>query len=464
MVRTTAGKVQGSREGGLSVFKGIPFAQAPYGEHWLAAPVPPRPWDGVREATAFGPRPAQVAAAPGLPAWTSAEGLDCLTLNVWTPDEGGSGLPVMVWIYGGGYQMGSADLAEYDGARLAAEGVVVVTLNYRVGLQGFGYVEGAPANRGLLDQVAALRWVRENIAAFGGDPARVKVFGESAGAGSVAALMSMPMARGLFSRAIAQSVPATFYSTAYARQVTEELLEGRSPYDCSPEELLAAARRHSAKGPGIALPFSPVVDGEVLPTTPWDAFADGAGRDVELVVGFNRDEFRLFTAMMPPQAEHDPAEVLRKFGLKDGDVVYHAAHPDADADELYTLVMSDWLFRMPSALLADAHTGTTFAYELTWSPTELGACHALDVPLTFGSLGGGPAGWIIRGAPEAEAMSLQFRTAWTRFAKTGDPGWPAYEPASALTHVFDEDPSDVHDPEAVSRALWSERGFPVIDA
>ncbi|MBE1559572.1 carboxylesterase/lipase family protein [Nonomuraea africana] len=463
MVHTTAGRVRGTREGDLSVFKGIPFALAPYGEHWLAAPVPARPWDGVREATAFGPRPAQVAIAPGVPEWSSAEGLECLTINVWTPDEGGSGLPVMVWIYGGAYQAGSADLGEYDGALLAAEGVVVVTFNYRVGMQGFGHVEGAPANRGLLDQVAALRWVQENIAAFGGDPGQVTIFGESAGAGSVAALMSMPMARGLFRRAIAQSVPGTFYSTAYARRVTHELLVGRSAHDCSPEELLAAARRFAARRKGVTVPFSPVVDGEVLPATPWEAFADGAGSEVELVVGFNRDEFRMFAAMAPPATERDLAEALKEFALPDADVVYRTAHPDADAVELYNVVLSDWLFRMPSALLADAHAGPTFAYELTWAPTELGACHALDVPLTFGTVNGALAGWIIRGAPEAEAMSRQFRTAWTRFARTGDPGWPAYEPVAASTHIFDVEPSDVRDPEAASRALWSERGFPLID-
>jgi len=174
----STGKVSGAERDGVAVFLGIPYARSPFGPLRFAAPEPVDPWDGTREATRFGPRPPQPPMLPGQQPWDPAAGLDVLTVNVWTPDPGGSGLPVMVWLYGGAYWMGSADWPEYDGTLLAREGVVVVTLNYRVGMDGFGQVPGAPANRGLLDQVAALRWVRENIAAFGGDPDRVTVFGE----------------------------------------------------------------------------------------------------------------------------------------------------------------------------------------------------------------------------------------------------------------------------------------------
>lgn len=471
MIATTTGSVTGLAADNLTVFRGIPYARSPFGPHRFAAPVPVEPWDGVLDATAFGPRPPQPPMIPGAPPWDPASGLDCLTLNVWTPDPGAAGLPVMVWIYGGAYLTGSSDLPDYDGSMLAADGVVVVTFNYRVGFEGFGHVEGAPPNRGLLDQVAALRWVRDNIAAFGGDPARVTVFGESAGAGSIASLMAMPSATGLFGRAILQSVPGTFHSPAFAARVSAGILGGASPYDVEPLDLVARVEEFTqrelvgnhAEWGAVAFtptPFSPVVDGVILPDTPWNALADGAGSDVDVVVGFNRDEFRLFTAM--DDRPGDLAQALKVLAPPGADVVYRTAYPQASAEELYVLLLSDWLFRMPSTLLADAHTGPTFAYELTWDAPVLGACHALDVPLTFGTLDSMLGQMLTGGSLEAAGVSLQMRTAWTRFATTGQPGWPAYEPVAACTHLFDVEPADVHDPEAASRALWSEPGFPAL--
>ncbi|MFI6503191.1 carboxylesterase/lipase family protein [Nonomuraea typhae] len=469
MTTITTGKVAGQTGDGVTCFRGIPFAEAPFGQHRFAAPVPVAPWEGTFEATRFGPVPPQVQMMPGMPEWSSAYGLDCLSINVWTPDPGGSGLPVMVWIYGGAYWMGASGVPEYDGAGLAREGVVVVTFNHRVGMEGFGQVEGAPANRGLLDQMLALRWVQDNAAAFGGDPGNVTVFGESAGAGAAACLMAMPAAAGLFRRVIAQSVPSMFYSPGLAARVTAAIMAraGGSPYERTPEELVAAAQAVAGQDlPGRtaewgvlgvnSLPFAPVVDGEVLAETPWEALADGAASGVELIVGYNRDEFALF---QPPGTTADPGPALKTLAPPEAEVVYRTRYP---AEEIHMRVMSDWLFRMPSALLADAHTGPTFCYELTYAPTALGACHALDVPLTFGTLDSGLAQMTIGRAPEAEAVSAQFRTAWTRFAAGGDPGWPAYEPVNAVTHLFDVVPSDVRDPEAASRALWSTHGISVI--
>ncbi|GAA2594935.1 carboxylesterase family protein [Actinomadura fulvescens] len=486
--RITTGRIRGRAHDGIAVFKGVPYAAEPFGRNRLAAPVPAPSWDGTREAAEYGPRPPQSSMLPGFPAWSPAEGLDCLTVNVWTPDPGGSGLPVMVWVYGGAYIIGSSSQPEYDGARLAADGVVVVTFNYRVGMEGFGSVEGAPDNRALLDQIAALRWVQDNIAVFGGDPGRVTVFGESAGAGSIAALLAMPAARGLFGRAIAQSVPGTFFAPGFARRLSTAITAeaGRTPAvadlaGVAPEVLVAAADTMTAKlrddhpnwGPiaSTPTPYSPVVDGEVLPTTPWRALADGAGRDVELIVGFNRDEFRLFLALAGRFGtlgdEHVEA-VMERLVPPGGADAYRAAHRDTSAEDLYSLVLSDWLFRMPSAHLADAHAaagGTTFAYELAWpSPAlngMLGACHALDVPLTFGNLDKGVAALVV-GDPvpeEAAELSAQFRAAWTAFATSGDPGWPAYTPGAAVTHVFDAFTKDVRDPEALSRRIWAAHRF-----
>ena len=222
VVRTAAGQVRGRAENGVAVFRGIPFAQPPIGHLRFAAPEPARPWDGVREAAMFGPPPPQSAflLTPTAPVAPGADPDDWLTVNVFSPDLGSAGLPVMVWIYGGAYRFGASSLVGYDGSALARQDVVVVTFNHRVGVEGYAYLPGVPANRALLDQVAALRWVRENIAAFGGDPGRVTVFGESAGAGAIASLLVMPAAVGLFRRAIAQSVPGTFFSTALATDVT----------------------------------------------------------------------------------------------------------------------------------------------------------------------------------------------------------------------------------------------------
>ncbi|WP_240777888.1 carboxylesterase family protein [Nonomuraea basaltis] len=221
-VRTAVGAVRGRREDGLAVFRGIPFAEPPVGDARFAAPRPVRGWDGVREAFSFGPPSPQAAGmagragAPELPV-----GDDWLTVNVWTPDpDPAARRPVMVWIHGGAYKLGFSGSPGYDARRIARDGdLVVVTINYRLGIEGFARIDGAPANRGLLDQVAALQWVRENIAAFGGDPDQVTVVGESAGAGSIAALLAMPSAAGLFRRAITQSMPGTFFSDELARDI-----------------------------------------------------------------------------------------------------------------------------------------------------------------------------------------------------------------------------------------------------
>jgi len=494
-VTTTAGAVRGRREEGLAVFRGVPYAQPPVGEARFAAPRPVRRWDGVREAFAFGPPPPQEPFGPDAgPADAVPAGDDWLTVNVWTPEaDTAARRPVMVWIYGGAYKFGSSDDPAYDAGRLSRDGdLVVVTLNYRVGIEGFARIEGAPANRGLLDQVAALEWVRENITGFGGDPDRVTVFGESAGAGSIAALMAMPRARGLFRRAIAQSVPGTFFSDALAADIAEviagELGLRPTVADLSgvdPRKLTEAGAAVSARmreyahrwGP-VALtptPFSPVVDGEVLPTTPWEALASGAARDVELIVGHNRDEYRLFLLLGGLLGRVDEGLASMALGLfgptPDAEQAYRAAFPDASAEYLFELVQSDWLFRMPTLHLAEAHAaggGRAHLYELTWSAPAnggaLGACHGLDVPLAFGTFGG--LGAMLIGpipSPETEALSARFRSAWTAFAATGDPGWPAYDKEQRLTRLLDTTPTVAAYPEEASRRLWERHTFAPLD-
>jgi para-nitrobenzyl esterase len=490
VVRTAAGPVRGRAKDGVAVFRGIPFAQPPVGDLRFAAPRPARPWDGVREAAAFGPAPPQSGflLTQMEPTAPDADPDDWLTVNVFSPDLGAAGLPVMVWIYGGAYRFGASSLLGYDGTPLARKNVVVVTFNHRTGVEGYAYLPGVPANRALLDQVAALRWVRENIAAFGGNPDLVTVFGESAGAGAIASLLVMPAAAGLFRRAIAQSVPGTFFSPALAAEVTAAIAEqARLPATteafaaADPARLAAASDEvrpadHGDRWGPVArtgVPFSPVVDGEVLPAAPWRAVAAGAARDVDLLTGHNRDEYRLFTNLYGLRGkitDEAASEALRGLaGGEDGEDAYRRAYPDADAETLFELVNSDWLFRMPTLHLAQAHAaagGRTFLYQLTYPASQdgLGACHALDVPLVFGVYTG--IGRILFGPePPASALALGdlMRSQWAAFAANGDPGWPPYAPGRRTTRIFGDPPDVVPYPEQASLHLWDRHRFGVLD-
>jgi para-nitrobenzyl esterase len=489
-VHAAAGRLRGDWEAGVAVFRGIPFAEPPIGGLRFAAPRPVAGWSGVREAMSYGPPPPQ-GGHFGMAALPLEAGDDWLTANVWSSDPGsGAGLPVMVWIQGGGYEIGMSGLPEYDGSRLARDGgVVVVTFNYRMGIEGFAQIEGAPANRGLLDQVAALEWVRDNIRAFGGDPGRVTVFGESSGAGSVAALLAMDRAAGLFRRAVAQSVPGTFFSPELAADIAAACAAelGLRPTvaelsGVAPRQLPAAADAVSAKMVHWAqrwgqpahrtIPFSPVVDGEVLAVTPWQALTEGAGRGIELLVGHTRDEQRLFTAvsgLLGTVSEEQAANALQVFAPgPDGERRYRNDFPTAGPDELYETVHSDWLFRMPSLHLAEAQVaagGSAYVYELTWPSPGMGgifgACHGLDVPLVFGNLDRGQPAVLIGETPsaEAEVLSARMRAAWVSFAAHGDPGWPAYDTDQRLVQLFDTRPMVTAYPEERSRQIWQDHTF-----
>jgi para-nitrobenzyl esterase len=504
VVRTASGLVRGRRDAGqhgVAAFRGIPFAQPPVGDLRFAAPRPARPWDGVRDAAVFGPPPPQSAYAvtPAPPGPPGADPDDWLTVNVFTPDPGAAGLPVMVWIYGGAYRAGASNLPGYDGTALAQENVVLVTFNHRVGVEGYAQLPGAPANRGLLDQIAALRWVRENIAGFGGDPDRVTVFGESAGAGAIAALLVMPDAVGLFGRAIAQSVPSTFFSPALAADITAAIgaqaglpATAEAFAAADPARLTAAADAvrpgdHFGRWGPVAYtptPFSPVVDGAVLPVAPWRAAATGTGRDIDLITGHTRDEYRLFlhiyglrgrvtadlaSAALSELGPGGPGGPSGPGRPGTGEAAYRAAYPDADPETLFELVHSDWLFRMPTLHLAQSHAaagGRTFLYEFRYPAAvgNLGACHAIDVPLVFGNYQA--LGQALFGPePPAGAVALGdlMRQQWAAFAATGDPGWPEYAPGRRLTRIFD-DPADVTGyPEKASLHLWDQHRFDVLD-
>jgi len=449
IAQTTGGAVRGRTDNGVTAYKGIPYAAPLDGPRRFQAPQPPETWDGVRDAFAYSPDPPQGTLMPGIPSpWRAGDGTDCLSVNVWTP--GGDNLPVMVWIYGGAFLIGTSRAPEYDGANLARGGVVVVTLNYRVGMEGFGWLPDAPPNRAFLDQLAALRWVQDNIANFGGDPGNVTVFGESAGGTAVAALTACPAASGLFRRAIGQSIAGSFLPEDQLRRSTERIAAalGVPASAAALAELPCEAIHEVQSVPGEITPYAPMIDGDLVPDVPWH----GLRAEVDLVAGYNRDEYELFA--LNDNAK-DPARVTKQLDE------YRAAYPDLSDEALYTVIMSDQIFRIPSMWCAQEHPGRAFAYELTWPSPALGgalrACHGLDVPLTFGNFDG-PMGGLVLGSPvppEAEALSKEIRKAWVTFAATGDPGWPEYTAEERLTRIWDVPVSVAADPESASRRIWA---------
>lgn len=483
VVELDQGVLAGIEKHGVLRFCGIPYAAPPVGQGRWRPPGPAPQWEGVRQARAFGPRamqnPSPLERALGADETPMSE--DCLSLNVWTPEPAGRH-PVMVWIHGGGFTTGSAATPWYDGTRFAKRGVVVVTINYRLGSFGFlhlGDFDGGVAgsgNAGILDQVAALEWVRDNIAAFGGDPQNVTIFGESAGAMSVATLLGLPRARGLFHRAILQSGAAhNVHDRATARANAERILarcgldvtEVAAAVDLPASALLEAqAAIGDAELANQGLLFQPVVDGTVLPRPPLDAIADGLNADVPVVIGTTADEWALFEVMdtMSPSLGEDGLlrRMRRLLGDAAGDVVaaYRSARPDLGPGPLFSVLMTDWVFRIPAVRLAEAHVragGSAWMYEFRWPSTAFGgrlrSCHALDIPFVFDVLDKESAR-MFTGPDAPSELAAAMNAAWAEFARSGDPGWPAYELDTRLTQVFDTERSVVADPHGAERRVW----------
>ncbi|WP_334665981.1 carboxylesterase/lipase family protein [Streptomyces cyaneofuscatus] len=453
--RTVQGTVRGAVERGVAVFRGIPYAAAPVGARRFRAPEPPEPWEGVRDALAFGPTAPKRPYAPPLDRLLpdpAVEGEEWLNLNVWTPStegaEGGEraeGLPVLVWIHGGSLLHGSSAVPVYDGSAFARDGVVLVSVNYRLGVEGFGLFPDAPANRGLLDQLAALEWVRENIAAFGGDPDRVTVAGESAGAVSIGALLATDRAAGLFRRAVLQSgAPAAL--TPDAARGTTELIARRLGVPATaaafaavdPAALLTAQTEVTSGGNPLTgrNSFQLVVDGELLTQDPAEALRTGpAAAGIDLLMGTNTEEYRLW--FVPGGLTERISRLklrlaLLKFKVPNATArTYRSNRPDATPGELLGALATDLLLRVPLNRLADARAGapgSTYVYEFGWpSPVQrLGACHALELGFVFDTLAH-PDTMALTGPDAPQELADAMHRAWVEFATTGDPGWPSWD-------------------------------------
>lgn len=472
MVETGSGRVRGRISDGIAVFLGIPYAAAPFGQHRFAPPAPVPAWDGVRDALAYGPTAPKAPFPPPLDRLLSdpdIPGEECLNLNVWAP-AGATGRPVMVWIHGGSLRNGSNSLPTYDGRNFARDGVVLVSINYRLGIEGFGVFPDAPANLGLRDQIAALSWVRDNIAAFGGDPADVTVFGESAGSISIGALLTSPYAQGLFRRAVLQSGAPTAQQPEAAGRSTRMIAKRlKIPATAAafaaipPEQLLAAQVAITKGGPplGSGNGFTLAVDGDVLPRDPMVALHEGAGAGVDLMLGYNAEEYRLWFV---PSGLVDRINrltlrlALAKFRVKARTArVYRAARPEASPGELLGIIATDRLLRLPLNRLADFRLpGRTWLYEFAWpSPMErLGACHALEIGFVFDTLDS-PDGLPLAGPNPPQSLADAMHRAWVDFAVTGDPGWAAWDGTRPVMRFDAPDSRLVRAPNDAELTAWS---------
>ncbi len=495
-VETASGWIAGDRVtdpagSPLLRFLGVPYAAPPVGARRWRAPVPPAPWTGVRPARSFGPAPPQAGSVPSrLPPFHVADqSEDCLTVNVWTPARSGR-RAVLVWLHGGAYLSGGTAMGVFDGARLAAEhDVVVVTVGYRLGALGYLRIdaeEDGAGDCGLRDQVAALAWVEAHAAAFGGDPANVTVFGESAGGGSVLHLCAL-RDRPAFRRAIVQSGEPRTLTTELAVRVRDAFLRELG-LDPAAADVLDRARRRpvdavlaaqaavvaTLAGPTGLMPFHPTFTADLVDLDPIDACAAGRTRGVDLVIGTCRDELSLWPD--PRARDLDDAGLLRLLdrlagGRGDPDRIlaaYRDGRPDRPAADVWSAARTDAVLRVPALRVADAHAAAgnrAFVYRFDWEAPDIGAAHAVDLPFTFGTFardGWGTAVGADRRPDEAEHLGRVLRGAWCGFAATGTPshpdlpGWPVHDACTRPTACFDAAPRVVDDPAGAERAVWSD--------
>ena len=489
---TTAGKISGARQGRVAVFKGVPYGASTDGANRFRPPQPAAPWTGVREAKAFGhlsPQPVfPILPELGGSLAKGPQGDDCLVLDLWTPALGAQDKrPVMVWFHGGGYAVGAGSAPWYDGQNLAdRHDVVVLTVNHRLNVFGFLYLDelAGPAfagsgNVGMLDCVAALKWVHDNIAAFGGDPGNVTIFGESGGAGKVSTLMAMPAAKGLFHRAIAESGAALRHQTpAQATKNTKALLDhlGIAPSETAklqaltPQAILAAVA--ALKPPAN---FSPVVDGGAIPAHPFDPSAPAMSADVPFLTGSNLTE-----ATFLPDTPLDPIDdktlqdQVKRFTRIDDPTaasligLYRAGHPTRENTFIYQLIASDYWMRAQVLAQAERRAwqggAPVYVYQFNWmSPArggKLNCPHGSEIPFAYDNVD--KAVELIGQGPNRQVLADKMSAAWVSFARNGYPQaphlphWPAYSEGRRAVMMFDDECRVELDPNSETRAAMAQ--------
>jgi para-nitrobenzyl esterase len=461
------GRLRGSVHNGVRRFLSVPYAAPPVGPNRFQSPRPADPWAGERDATKAGATsPHSVPKMPGLDLSTSfapgwVEGDDYLTLNIWRPDDDREDLPILVYIHGGGFINGSKDIPIIDGSAFARDGVIAVAINYRLAVDGFLPIPGAPTNLGLRDQIAALQWVQRNIRGFGGDPAQVSLAGESAGAISACCLLASPLAKGLFRRAIIQSGLATAREIRIGRKVAEHMAKRlKIPHDAAGfsrlsshatvkaqnRESLAIIDLRGSNGvdPAFGITkFLPVYGDDVLPEYPQDAVAKGAGAEVDLLICTCREEANTFTMPLGVRRWMFPwlarkimgwfhpraAALLQAYGLgKRGN----------NSGQVFADTMTDMLMRWPSRMLAEQHRGTAHVMEFDWrSPAldgKFGAAHGNAVPFMFDTLALSTGPKRILGPNPPQALADRYHGAWVHFARGEPLNWPAYDGAGRAVY------------------------------
>ncbi len=497
------GKIQGLKDDGIEAYLGLRYAKAPLGKLRFKAPQPAEPWDGIMDATAMGAPAMQMYSPSGpnasdftrqmqtiFPTAQEAkiDNEDSLFLNVWTPAADGKKRPVMVWFHGGGYAYGSGGWSAYNGRNLAEKGdVVVVTVNHRLNMFGymylgdkFGSAYAESGNVGNLDLVASLEWVKENIAAFGGDADNVTIMGESGGGSKVSHMLATPAAKGLFHKAIIQSGPGvTSGEKAKAAKTTETVLAEAGVRTLSElqtipaEDLLAAARRVNARTPsaglGGGLNFGPIVDGKVLPSNPFVPAAPDQSKDVPVMIGWNKDEMTLFTAAQPwfgTLDEDGLAKMVAGMGPTGPALAaaYKAENPDYTPTHIANRVMGA-RFVTGSYLLADQKVrkggAPVYMYRLTWETPANGGIlrspHTLDIPFMFNNAEESRV--LVGPGDEPLKLEAMMSDAWLSFARTGTPesallpDWPAYSVSERSVMEFDTEPRITNDPEKSAREI-----------
>ena len=505
VVDTTSGKISGVVVDGITTFKGVPYGASTAGANRFMPPQKPQPWAGVRAAVDWAGHAPQAYAGPRRPEVTALSGTpdkvpvseDCLTINVWTPGLDASKRPVMVWYHGGGFSYGSANTPRTEGTRLARRGdVVVVSVNHRLNIFGFldlaelgGEQFAHSGNAGVLDLVATLEWVRDNIANFGGNPSNVTIFGQSGGGGKVSALLAMPAAKGLFHRAIVMSgagirMAEHERASKLADAVLSEVGLTAKQLDklqALPLERLLAAIEPAQKKlapPKFRLidryPFGPVVEGHDMPRHPFDPTATDLSDDVPVMIGGTQDENALFlapddTVWNRTLTDDELKARVAKVAAGDTDAVlalYRRMHPGMNPSELLIEITTDSNFWVRSVLLAERKAAKgkapVYMYSFNWrSPVldgKLMAPHAIDVPFAFDTL---DATGITGHSPAAPAIAAAESATWAAFARSGSPDneaiphWPAYTAADRTTMMIDTEWRVQKDPQPEARLLWT---------